>query len=52
MVEGVDKASQPGASAIERRIRFTRALSHSSSISVDSRFRRLEHLKSLTEWIR
>ena len=48
MVEDVNKASQPGASAIGRRIRFTR-LFYSSSVSVESRFRGLGGgLKSVT----
>lgn len=52
MVEGVNKASQPGASAIGRRIRFTRAF-HSASVSAESRFSRTgRRLKSVTGWIR
>jgi hypothetical protein len=52
MVVGVNKASQPGASAIGRRIRFHKAF-HSSSVSVESRFRRTGgRLKSVTGWIR
>jgi hypothetical protein len=51
--EGVNKVSQPGASAIGRRIRFAKGAFHGLfAISGLSLPRRPEYLRSMTEWIR
>jgi len=52
MVEGVNKASRPGASAIGRRLRFTRLFHSSSVISGVLAFEDWGRLKSVTRWLR